>query len=382
MNERPRILFVDDDEAAVQAVLPELFEPLGVDTRLRHPEVVQDRDIGWADLVVVDYFLSAWDERDDVESAARAPRDGLAAAAAMRSTLLPTLSERSGGAGPVRQVAFALWSSHLSEASFQLPEVLIPHVFARENNLEWAFPRWRVLSPEGAASVVSLARAVGSLPDRWGGASDARGQLWQVLGLEGASDEWDSEGRMQVLACHPPLHELSERSGGLAVLRWLLHRILPYPCFLLSAADVAVRLRLPATTSLENSPLAKTLSAYRYQGVLADFFGPMWWRAGIDEWLFDATESDSGDPKKVANVVNSFGIASDPAIVNPVRYVNPDLTRSSEAVAIEDTVRVQPDDWPPYAEPAFARIQDAQANAFLRSLIDPVDAYLLEEADD
>jgi hypothetical protein len=187
----PRVLFIDDSDQVDPAQLRNLLEPYGVEARLRHPEVAIRNDLDWANLIVVDYFLTFWPERDEVESVARRPCDGLAAAASMRSVLLPSLTERLPGALPSRSVAFAMWSSNLKEATFDLPQVVLPHVFARENNLEWAFGRDELLDEQGDRQIAILARAAASLPEQW--PSEPSGAEEQMLIMLGIMDAEDSE---------------------------------------------------------------------------------------------------------------------------------------------------------------------------------------------
>src|ERR1700733_13521496 len=101
------VLFVDDSDQIEPAELRRLLQPHGVEVRLRHPEETLADDLHWANLVVVDYFLTDWSERDNVDSVARRPCDGLAAVASMRSVLLPSLSERLPGTLPSQAIAFA-----------------------------------------------------------------------------------------------------------------------------------------------------------------------------------------------------------------------------------------------------------------------------------
>jgi len=373
------VLFVDDDNSVSSGKLAKLFEPFKIKTAIRHPEEVLQADLDRADLVVVDYFLSSWGERDAVDSVARSPRDGLAVCANLRSMLLPTLQDRTQAHNPARQVAFALWSSHLPEASFGLPDVLIPHLFARENNLEWAFPRDLILESDGARAVASLAAAVRELPTRWGGPEgDAKQDLWRFLGIADVAFDWTDRAREQVLACHPPVFELGTRSGGMAVIRWLLHRIMPYPCFLLSDDDVAARLRVDSSAIEGSTAFSSELSEYQYNGVLSSFGERFWWRAGIENWTFDATAGEPGNPDALADALRRFGLGVNTASLNPVRYVTPSLARPSESVDISRTVRIQPDDWPPYADTAFALIDDVVADPMFRMLVDPLDTPVIE----
>lgn len=385
-DDLPQVLFVDDDEQSSQKQLQAALRPYDVRVRLRTPEETIKSDLDWADLAVVDYFLTHWPERNDTTSVARAPQNGLAAVASMRSALLPSLSERRPDAPVPRPVAFALWSGNLSEASFDLPEVVLPHVFSRENNLEWAFRRQDLLLTEGGREVALLAHAVRRLPVLWPRRdAEAEEEMLRMLGLlpdVAPEDYWRTDAREEVLDCRPPLHELSARSHGLALVRWLLHRIFPYPCFLLDDLQLRARLRVDSLDGgeVETEPLLDALNPYCYTGVLAGFGGRRWWRAGVEDWLFTATEGQSGDPRAVARLARRHGATTGTTWLRPVVVIGGDLARSPLFSEVEDTVRVRPDDWPVYAEDAFARRDVAREDLGLRALVDPADRPLLERS--
>lgn len=384
---RPHVLFVDDDELANQQQLQAALAQHDVEVRLRPPEEVYRTDLLWADLVVVDYFLTDWPERD-LDSVARSPQDGLAAIGSMRSTLLPPLAERGPGSAPPQAVAFALWSANLPEASFNLPSEVLPHVFSRENNLEWAFRRDQLRAGPAGRQVALLAHAVRELPARWPAEqAAAESQLFTMLRLPdqdtaelASAGFWRSDARQEVLDCRPPLHELSARSHGLALVRWLLHRIFPYPCFLLDDLQLRARLRVDALEGGEavDVPLMEVLAPYCYTGIMAGFDGRRWWRAGIEDWLFNATNGQSGNPRLVAEVALRHGARTDRTWLRPVVVISGDLARSEEFAEVEDTVRVRPDDWPVFADTAYARRTEVVDDPDLRALVDPVDRFSMD----
>jgi hypothetical protein len=85
---------------------------------------------------------------------------------------------------------------------------------------------------------------------------------------------------------------LAETSNGMAIIRWLLHEVLPFPSFLLDERYVAARLRIEPeslrTILVAKKParIRRELEPFEYLGLLHDFSGRRWWRAGIDSWLW------------------------------------------------------------------------------------------------
>jgi len=369
---RYKILFVDDDSDSPQARLRELFEGTSARVDILHPEDVLDENLAISDVIIVDYFLTDWDERDEVESAARSPRDGLAVVASLRSRLLPKLGQRSSTRFPDRAVAFALWSSNLAEATFGLPSYVLPQVFSRENNLEWAFNRSDILAPEGVAKILALADATVRLATIWE-PEDSRqpaDQLRKSLAL--AETRWSDEAWNDVLNCRPPLNELGERTKGMAVARWLLHRVLPYPTFLMDECELRIRLRAQSLGN-DGSPLREALYASRYQGVMESFAGTRWWRAAVEDWLYEATEGDSSNPEALEALSESIGYEFAKDWRRPVAVIDHDLRRSDLVQELDDVLRVRPDDWPVYADPAYALVSEIHASDELRRITDPLD---------
>lgn len=389
--ERPdmiHVLFIDDEETREKMAQIRELTDSGVLGRLRHPEEVDDMDLTWADVVVVDYFLEHWQERDGASSPARRPLDGIAAIASMRSSLLPKLHDRGKGS-PVRPVAFALLSGHLPEASFNLPTAVIRHVFSRENGIEWAFQRDEIGTAAFGNQLASLGDAVRLLSagSPWR-SEEAAVELDRLLGLTSVESEgadarnWIDRARDEVLSCHPPIHELSARTHGLVMLRWLLHRVLPYPTFLLDENQLCARLRVdnlatPGTT--RPNPLEDALREVEYVGALHQFHGRRWWRAGVEDWLYRRTDGNSGSSEAVARVAIDLGARRETAWQRPVVVIDESLAARPRFAEADEVVRVLPDDWPVYADAAYAAIEDVLASDLLASLVAPEDRDIVED---
>lgn len=370
------ILFIDDDDRTNHQHLKRLLNQENLTFSIIHPEDVLQRDISKAKVVVVDYFLEKWSERDDSSSLARAPRDGLAVAATLRSTQLPSLADRGPGVYPHRPIAFALWSGHLSEATFNLPDVVLPHAFSRENNLEWAFRRNELTTPRGAEQLAELCRAV----DSAAGWSDARSEsnlFMEFLGFRPNDlPLWAGEAVEAALDCRPPLQELASSTHGMALVRWMLHRVIPYPTFLMSERELQLRLSIVGLPT-DYPRLAEELTAVRYSGTLSNFEGPRWWRIAVEEWLYERSDGNSSDPGSVARLMESFDADTREGALRQVLTLNEDLSYEPDAVDVEDVVRARPEDWPPYAEPAYVRTALAAENADIRRIVDASDADIV-----
>lgn len=371
MSERsltPSILIVDDDDEAQTAAVSSIINR-GIHASALHPEQVSAADVRESDLVLVDYNLKDWPERDQ-SAAARRPVTGISLLAVLRD-LLSVSSDRP--------VGFALNTTRFGDLPTVLPRPVTKHALARANNFEWVFDK---SDRSDLASICSLAHACRALPDDWPDAweeTSVRASLGQLVRLPEAT--WSDAAVDHMLRCRPPIHELSRSTDGLALLRWLLQRILPYPCFLMGRERLAVRLGLPLATvdalasSSFRSNLAQALAPAVYEGVLADFAGRRWWAAGIEAILWDATSGRSFEPKSLREYVESFTDEplAGPVPSFPVLAVDEEYEYLPHPVEIGDAIRIQPDDWPPYADEAWTQRDLIENSDRLRRLAHPGD---------
>lgn len=337
-----------------------------VDFRVRYPWDVSENDLIFANVVVVDYRLDQiWEARDALEQIALKPRNGLALASVLRS------QERIMDGGPT---AFLLRSAHLLDLSPEFPPESRLHVIAHQNNLEW------VLSKNGDVNeqmnqIICLAKAVDALPDNWPHV-DAAGMKELLRGWLNvpANERWSDLAWQDIEECHPPLHELSTSKQGLRLIRWMLHRILPYPCFLMTINRLAVRLKVTEESlkAAVEDGLAECFAAGAYMGALNQFDRrARWWGRGIESILWDLTDGQSFNVSRTLEVLNSIcGQKLVPLVMSqPILCLDKEYQFRGQPCELLEAVQVQPDDWPAYAEQAWASIADVHADERLRAIV-------------
>lgn len=363
---KPAILIVDDEPDSQRYLIP-VLSPTAT-PQVVHPSEVTAEDLESADLVLVDFVLNDWKERDQISSLALRPSNGLALAAVLRA---------HATAASNRPRAFAIHSAHLKELNAGLPPETREHAIARAHNLEWVFPKVQdPTAPAHAQQFLELASAMRKLPTAWpndGSGSHVDSIARELLAIPDTN--WFERAWAEIEACHPPLHELSEATNGLAFARWLLHRILPYPCFLWDLPHLAARLQA-SQSSLRSilsrhSRLASALGEVQFKGTLGEFLGPRWWRSGVEMLLWELTQGNPFEPEIFHKTLTEA--ASDVIEFTSSSHAVPCLDRNfrplPQPVEIEYAVRIQPDDWPPYADQAWTSIELAREELSLRVLV-------------
>jgi hypothetical protein len=341
---------------------------------VRHPQQLTMDDLVGADLVLVDYRLERWAEREAAGSMSLQPMNGLALAGVLRAHI--DQIEKDDESAHSWPTAIALHSAHLADISGGLPVEIRPHALARANNLEWAFEKKTVRSSTRSLpdQLVSLADAVRQLPGLWPADSDKVNDLAKRFFGLSSDSPWCGQAWEEVEECHPPLHELSKASHGLALLRWLLHRILPYPCFLLDEWHLAARLgveRNELHRALDEEAFAGAFKSVQYTGSLSTFLGLRWWRSGVEWLLWDITDAQSFDPELTRQRLSQrTGVFIEPSTSgNAVVCLDESYRALSILCSPDEAVRIQPDDWPPFAEQAWTTINLVREHALLRSLV-------------
>ena len=371
----PFVLVVDDEADDVRSGLLLRFADRAAVTVL-HPADVGLEDLAKTDLVLMDYRLDSWPERDVQTSVAFDIRSGLALATVLR--------EIADEATPDRLTAVALHTAHLREASGRIRPPHSKHVVARLNNLEWVFEKMnKETDPDPYSQVIELAKAVQRLRGDW--PAEARASQARACALLNLREEvaWFDRTWREVLECQPPIHELAGTDHGILFLRWFLHQVLPYPSFLWDVHRVATRLRMRVEDLkrliASNGALAQDLRQRRYTGILEGFLGDRWWRTAIEDYAWELGLGASGNPnvfgdrlRERAGVDLEMIEISDPVVCldrdfNPVEMASP-----------QDAVRLRPDYWPSFADAAWMKIDAVVGDPSLRAMVEPVDQYRLQ----
>ncbi len=360
------VLIVDDRPDEVLS-LARALKARHVRAEVREPEEVTLDDLIEADLVLVDLDLEEWSAKRSSDPIALRPTDGLALATILRRQLA-----EENEAAPT---GFAILTGRVSRMSQPLPPENRLNLIANINNLEWIFLK---KDPDLIRKISSLAEAIRSIPESWCDGIESPKEISDALGLDESVLTLERFAEV-VQACNPPIYELSLWSHGLAFVRWMLQRILVYPCFLWDRHRVAARLRI-SVQELDRildgkSKLAKRLAKLQYKGVLSDFDGPRWWRAAVELFLWKITNGDSQNSVKLAAVLQK--LAGEPlkrmGVDRPVVCIDRDYRPKDQFYSLSEVVRVQPDDWPGYADSAFMTIEEVSAEKALRTLVVPGD---------
>jgi hypothetical protein len=377
-TQKPKILIIDDNVEEHSSIKFQIELDKAAKVEILHPRDLEDEHIRDAQLVLVDYHLDDWDERDQVSEISLKPPDGLA---------LSFLLRRRIHKGDFSPTAFALYTGKLDVLAAPLPPEYREHALASINNLEWVFQKARTDKKTDVANqIIELAQAVIALPSVWLSEEDdlqPMRQLSTLLGFE-IEDPKNENILDDIEACLPPIHELSKWSHGLTVLRWLLHRILPFPCFLWDSHRLAARFRLNYREFSEalnsNEYLRTALADCEYKGVLANFLGPRWWRSHIESFLWKVTDGNSGNISVVQNAIRELAKTELPESSPsdyPVVCINTYYQPLDDFYSLKECVRIRPDDYPAYADQAWTTIELAKSDPKLRSIVIREDLELI-----
>lgn len=374
MNEhtKPLILAIDDqpDETLAAFNMARLED---VQVEVVHPQDLTRPMLDAADLVLVDYQIDDWDERND-QPLAMSPPNGLALAVLLREYADSGARRTRGNSDAPRHSAFALHSGHLAAILGRLREQPKPHLIAKLNNLEWAFSKD---DPDRFRGMLRLTKAVRKMPDAWPSArASVESALQEMLGLD-STDVSFERCWQDVLASRAPVDELTRDGHSTVPLRWLLHQVLPYPTFLWSECWVAARLSLTIESYREvlsgTSQLRSDLTTMQYSGLLSEFLGPRWWKGAVENYVWELVDGRPSASTLRAAVDERAGTQLEHAIgASTVVCLGSDL-KPERIASSEDAIRIMPDHWPSFADSAWIFEDMLRDDPTLISLIDPTE---------
>lgn len=359
----PLVVIIDDDLSKVQALRADVGDLFPVVTT--EPWQLDDAMLRDGTVFVVDLFFKDWPGRERLAPSARI-YDGIALAALIRA------SARELGS---RRPIVTLNTGHAGDFS-ELPREIREHAIARAHNLEWVF-----LKNDSASTVptheriAKLVMAQQRLPVSWRANAGER----ELLDVLGASEDELAE----ILDAWPPIREVGQDTAGIALLRWLLHRILPYPAFLIDRRYLAARLGITCASLVDletaQGELSTLLSNCSYSGILSGFDGPRWWRSRVERMLWDLSPGGAALPASVDDLQAHSPVVLEPAAcANGVVVLNADYAAHDEPLDVTEAVRIRLDDWPPYAEEPWAAIAEVREDSRLRDRVLPLDRARLE----
>ena len=290
------------------------------------------------------------------------PKDGIALIAVLRSNLAQLKAS---------PVAFALNSGMLIDLNGGRASDGREHAIAQSIDLEWVFAKGKGRE-HFSVSVNSLAEAVAALPIKWPTTVKTKDQIHALLAIP-KRVKWRQSAIEAIDRSHPPHDIMIGNGSGIAVLRWLLHLILPYPTFLLDERYLAARLRIdPASFSQliggpEGPAIKRKLRAFEYRGVLHSFDGTRWWRPGIEQWIWDRTKGKAFDEDAIRELVHSTlsRRARFTTIQTPVVSLDQELRPTNELIELATSVEIKPDGWPSFADGAWIPAASASDAAFV-----------------
>lgn len=374
-----RILVVDDEVRTVDADRS-FLKSRNVDVTEVHPNDLMQVHLLNADLVLVDYKLDSWRARDaPTMPISLQPRSGVSLATVLRDHIRSLAEDQP--------TAVALHTAHLGDIRGpHLAPELSRHVVAGLHGLEWVFEK---SDPSKLDQMAILAGAARRTPSSWPTEEYCATKLVeQLLGMDPDHISFARCWR-SVVNCQVPLVALTSDGGGIRFLRWLLHQILPYPTFLIDEHWVAARL----ATSVEDlqgvindgkSDLAKDLRSVSYTGVLAGFLGNRWWHGMLESYVWDLLQDVGDDRHNVREELSRrAGKLLSDTVPDPVVVLDPSTLRPKRTPAsASEVVRIRPEYWPNFADPACLEIESVGDDRSLQAMVDLLDRGRLERGID
>ena len=295
-----------------------------------------------------------------------------------------------GGARPTTVLISSALESAVGEP---LGPVERHHVIAEGRGVEWIGDKsaetWRRLKElaEGVARISGGLQLICE-DGKTSGTYNLKQLCSDVLGVP-ADAEWANSAQRQVDRARPPREVPIATSAATArtILGWLISHVLPYPSFLLTDAQAALRLQItpdsfPALAEAIEGHVhlgiyQARLAVCRYKGPLPNFFARRWWRAGIDDLVWHLSESSEGFSVGLKSLLGDLSVTRLEGIDEPVLLSDADLVETGEVAEARNCVRVTDEDFPAGIDPAWVTIEAAREDRKLAAMVVFEDRELL-----
>lgn len=290
----------------------------------------------------------------------------------------------------------AVISGHLERAIGPLEPPGRHHIHAKRLGVEWIGDK---TDPLVGAKLVALSRASASIAEAVQPCAAAldgahqNGLQGSALSLQTLCDkvlrlpsniDWTSTAQRHVDHARPPriLPLPAGFGASRLILSWLLQNVLPYPTFLISDAQAAVRLHVTLAT-FRNLVVAiddtiPLLSQALYRGPVSELVGRRWWRGGIDHLAWVLQESNLGYQEALFDLF-ATGDIEFLQHADPVVLFDADLVETEEVVASATCFRAIDEHLPPNVNPVWVSKEDVGENRELRAKVVVEDIRLVDE---
>jgi hypothetical protein len=370
VDDKTKVVYIDDNIEAAGLFEDAFTNFTAID--LREPEWAKhlEKAFEGAELIITDWNLDGMNREPFL------PEDGKALNEVLRA------KSRRNPENPL----YTIFSGRLSDVPDLEHHLNRPHILAQDLDADWVGSKDKGL--EFRHQLLLLCRARRQLREN-PAPPEQTADYWRLLFGIGTDLEWSEEAISDVDRFQPPVQHLyGDGRDERIFLRWMTRLVSPYPTFLLDSYEVAIRLRLdPREASRllsdEASGLSRALVPVQYKGILAGFTGERWWRAGISDWIWRATDGNAYDPERVREKVMpmtdgrvAFLEERDPVLLRDERgrLMEDDLVADAS-----QAVRIQPDEWPASAPWPWARIVTILRDPIMRAIVLPDDQHVLME---
>ena len=377
------ILYVDDDDGAGRIWLEEdNFNYIS-----KTPgEVSSDEDISAAlqgiKIVLMDYNL----HEQGQESSLTPPIDGIELLERFRAVI-----RRHGQEGLTRPllVIYTGKTDKLIE-EFKCPSSA-PYFLAPRAKVDWVFPKGLGQEANGNSRRLNIMLS-GFNTEFEECDTDPEQRLYDLLKLP-TNKPWTELAKEQVNNVRPPISSMLEDNHRVELMKWLLQISLPLPTFpgcFINLNWVAARLGMNseelicAVEKYSESELSQVLEGCKYKGVLANFYGDLYWKAGVDHFIWKYTQglrSSNQDLKdKLISIIGTEVAFLDQRrqvfLVSPLTY-----EPTEETCDMDEAVQIKPEFWPDGIELPWVKIDQCRNDQALKSIVINEDRDRLQEAE-